>query len=235
MQQHWLDKLTDLTMLQGDEAILKEALQHLAEQAGFGGYAYLYLRPGHTIAASNYHSDWQSIYFKRRFETIDPVVNRARSLKRTFTWSAEQDKLRLSKEERAFYVQAADFGIRSGITIPIRAANGSTSMFTLASEKATVDLERDIDPVAAAAAVGQLHARMSFLSLTPSGQYPTWLDPKEAAYLNWIAVGKTMEEAADLEGVKYNSVKSKIEEARKRLKVHTMPHLVALVIRAGLI
>ncbi len=44
-----------------------------------------------------------------------------------------------------------------------------------------------------------------------------------------------MEEAADIEGVKYNSVKSKLEETRKRLEIHTMPHLVALAIRAGLI
>ena len=76
---------------------------------------------------------------------------------------------------------------------------------------------------------------MCFLSLTPSDQHPASLDPKEAAYLQWIAVGKTMEETADLEGVKYNSVKSKLEETRKRLRIHRMPHLVALAIRAGLI
>ncbi len=117
--QHWLDKLTDLAALRGDETVLKDALSLFAEQAGFRGYAYLYIRPGHTVVASNYH--------------------------------------------------------------------------------------------------------------------PDWLDPKEAAYLNWISVGKTMDEAADLEGVKYNSVKSKLEETRKRLQIHTMPHLVALAIRAGLI
>lgn len=50
---------------------------------------------------------------------------------------------------------------------------------------------------------------MSLLPLTPTEQHPDDLDPKEAAYLNWIAVGKTLDEAADLEGVKYNSVKGK--------------------------
>ncbi|NKQ85623.1 transcriptional regulator TraR [Rhizobium ruizarguesonis] len=233
--QDWLDKLTDLTETKGDESILKQALADFANQAGYGGYAYLYIRPGHTIAASNYPPEWRSTYFKRNFEAVDPVVKRAKSLKQAFAWSAEQERSRLSKDERAFYAQAADFGIRSGITIPIKAANGSMSMFTLASEKTVIDLERDIDTVSAAAAVGQLHTRMCFLPLTPSEQHPAWLDPKEAAYLQWIAVGKTMEETADLEGVKYNSVKSKLEETRKRLRIHTMPHLVALAIRAGLI
>lgn len=233
--QHWLDKLIDLAALRGDENVLMDALTSLANQAGFSGYAYLYIRPGHTIASSNYPSDWRSIYFKRKFEAIDPIVKRAKSVKRVFTWSGEDERRQLSKDERAFFDQAAEFGIRSGITIPIRAANGSTSMFTLASDKPAIDLERDIDPVTAAAAVGQLHTRMTLLPLRPTAQHPAWLDPKEAAYLNWISVGKTMEEAADLEGVKYNSVKSKLEEARKRFQIHTMPHLVALAIRAGLI
>lgn len=233
--QHWLDKLTDLAALRGDETVLKDALNLFAEQAGFGGYAYLYIRPGHTVAASNYHPEWRALYFKRKFEALDPIVNRAKSLKQAFSWSGEQERRRLSKEEREFFDRAADFGIRSGITIPVRAANGSTSMFTLASDTTEIQLERDINPVAAAAAVGQLHTRMTLLPLTPSAQHPAWLDPKEAAYLNWISVGKTMEEAADLEGVKYNSVKSKLEEARKRFQIHTMPHLVALAIRAGLI
>ncbi len=233
--QHWLDKLVDLAALRGDEGVLKDALTNLAHQAGFSGYAYLFIRPGHTIASSNYPPEWRSLYFKRKFQAVDPIVNRGKAQKRVFTWSGEEQRRQLSKNERAFFDQAADFGIRSGVTVPIRAANGSTSMFTLASDKSAIDLERDIDPVAAAAAVGQLHTRMTLLPLTSSAQYPAWLDPKEAAYLNWISVGKTMEEAADLEGVKYNSVKSKLEEARKRFQIHTMPHLVALAIRAGLI
>lgn len=233
--QHWLDRLTDLSATRGDENILKQALAHLTKQAGFQGYAYLHIQPGHTVASSNYHPEWRETYFRRNFAAVDPVVRRAKSFKQLFAWSGEQNRHRLSKAERAFYAEAANFGIRSGITIPVKAANGSTSMFTLASEKTMIELERDIDAVAAAAAVGQLHARMSFLPLTPSEQHPAWLDPKEAAYLHWISVGKTMDEAADLEGVKYNSVKSKLEEARKRFQIHTMPHLVALAIRAGLI
>lgn len=233
--QSWLDKLTDIAVLRGNESILRNALTSFAEKAGFCGYAYIHIQAGQTITDSNYDSDWQKTYFERRFITIDPVIKRAKSQKRAFTWSGEQDKHRLAKDEQAFYAQAADFGIRSGISIPIKSANGSMSMFTLASDKPALDLERDIDGVAVAAAVGQLHMRMSFLPLTPSLQDHEWLDPKEAAYLQWISVGKTMEEVAELEGVKYNSVKSKLEQARKRFQVHTMPHLVALAIRAGLI
>ncbi len=233
--QHWIDKLTDLAAIAGDENTFKRALAALTKHAGFDRYAYLCIHPGHLIAVSNYPAEWRSLYFEQKYVTIDPVVKRAKTLKHAFQWNGDQERPRLSKAERKVFSEAADFGIRSGLTIPVKGANGTVSMLTLASGKTDPCVERDIDLVAAAAAVGQLHMRMAVLSVTPDGQDPAWLDPKESAYLKWISVGKTMEEAADLEGVKYNSVKSKLEEARKRLKIHTMPHLVALAIRAGLI
>lgn len=233
--QHWLDKLTDLTAIQGDQSTLEEALSGLTEQIGFGGYAYLNVQPGHILAISNYHPEWRSVYFERSYSELDPIVKRAKSLKQTFTWTGEQERLRLSKAERSFFAHAADFGIRSGITIPVKTANGSMSMFTLASEKPTIDLDREIDAVAAATAVAQLHARIAFLRATPTIEDPAYLDPKEATYLRWIAVGKTMEEVADLEGVKYNSVRVKLAETKKRFDVHTTTHLTALAIRRKLI
>ncbi|WP_064697424.1 autoinducer-binding transcriptional regulator TraR [Rhizobium aegyptiacum] len=233
--QHWLNKLTDLAATPGDENILKLALATFTEQIGFAGYAYLNIQPGRSIAISNYRQEWQSDYFKRGYLTIDPVIRRARSLKRAFTWSGEQQVPQSSKVERSFYQHAADFGIRSGITIPIKAAYGSMAMFTLASEKPAIDLDREVDPVEAASAVAQLHTRINLADPAPSVEEPISLDPKGAAYLSWIAVGKTMEEAADLEGVKYNSVRVKIAETKKRFDVHTLPHLTAVAIRRKLI
>lgn len=232
--QHWLDKLTDLAAIQGDECILTQGLADLTEHFGFIGYAYLHIQHQHTLAVTNYHREWRSTYFDKKFDKVDPVVKRAKSKKYVFTWYGEQDRARQSKEDRAFYALAADFGIRSGVTVPIKTANGSMSMFTLASERPAIDLDREIDAVAAAAAVGQLHARISFLQTTPTAEDDAWLDPKEATYLRWIAVGMTMEEIADVEGVKYNTVRVKLREAMKRFDVRSKAHLTALAIRRKL-
>lgn len=85
--------------------------------------------------------------------------------------------------------------------------------------------------MAAAGAVGQLHTRIQFADSRPSGTDTKNVDPEGATFLGWIADGKTMEEMADLEGVKYNSVHSKIETLRKRFEVHTIAHLTAQAIR----
>jgi LuxR family transcriptional activator of conjugal transfer of Ti plasmids len=195
--QHWLDKLTDLAAIQGDETILTQGLADLTQHFGFTGHAYLHIQHKHTITVTHYHREWRSMYFEKKFNRLDPVVKRAKSRKHVFAWSGEQDRARLSREERAFYAHAADFAIRSGVTVPIKTANGSMSMFTLASGRPAIDLDHEIDAVAAATAVGQLHARISFLQTTPTVEDAAWLDPKEETYLRWIAVGMTMEEIAD--------------------------------------
>lgn len=51
--QNWLDKLTDLAAIPGDEGILKLALATFTEQIGFTGYAYLSIQPGRSLAISN--------------------------------------------------------------------------------------------------------------------------------------------------------------------------------------
>ncbi|MDX1195090.1 transcriptional regulator TraR [Sinorhizobium medicae] len=233
--QHWLDKLTDLAAIPGDEHMIKQALETVTEKSGFGGYAYLNIQPSHSSAVSNYHPEWQAEYFRRKFNKLDPVIKRALTLKHAFVWSGEWDRPRLSRDEQSFFSLAADFGVRSGITIPVRIAHGALAVFTLASSKEAIDFDREIDPVAAAAAVAQLHTRIQFSEPTPSAEEPLRLDLKGATYLRWIANGKTMEEVADLEGVKYNSVRVKIEHARKQFNVHTVAHLTATAIRKKLI
>ncbi len=63
--QHWLDKLTDLAALPGDEHLVEQALETVVERSGFSGYAYLNLQPSHSSAISNYHPEWQREYFRR--------------------------------------------------------------------------------------------------------------------------------------------------------------------------
>ncbi|NTF47082.1 autoinducer binding domain-containing protein [Rhizobium rhizogenes] len=87
--QHWLDKLTDLTAIEANQSNLEDALAGLTEQIGFRGYVYLNVQPGHVLAISNYHPDWQSRYFERNYSA------RAKSLKRIFTRAGEQETPRL--------------------------------------------------------------------------------------------------------------------------------------------
>ncbi|MFA1676043.1 transcriptional regulator TraR [Rhizobium mongolense] len=229
--RHWLDKLTDLAAIPGDERIVKHGLARFTEEMGFAGYAYVNILSSHAHIVSNYGPEWQSEYAKQHYFEIDPVVRRARALTGAFTWSGERERSQLSKEERSFYAHAADFGIRSGVTIPIRAAHGTLAIFTLASERPESDLQHGLDPLAAAA-VGQLHARISFTDLAPTVPQPEFFDSRAANYLYWLSEGKTKTEVAGIDNVSYNSVRAKL---RQYLDTKNTTHLVSTAIRKGLI
>lgn len=115
---NWLEKLLDVTAVGNNEATLKSALANLAERFDFVGYAFVNLRPGQTYAVSNYDTEWQGIYHKLGYRFIDPVMQQAQRIKKAFAWSGEVAKTAFSSEERTFFLQAADFNIRSGVSIP---------------------------------------------------------------------------------------------------------------------
>ncbi|MBD0416821.1 autoinducer-binding transcriptional regulator TraR [Oryzicola mucosus] len=233
--KQWFDKITDIAALGTSKSKLEDSLAELAHQLGFGGYAYLYLQPGQSFAISNYPPEWQELYFERKYAAIDPIVKLAKTCDRAFVWSGDKMKSRLSLQEQNFLAHASDFGVRSGATIPIRTANGFMSVFTLASKKPVLYEDKDIDPVMAAAAVAQLHARITFLQIQPTSQENGYLNSRESTYLRWVAVGKSMREVADIEGVKYNTVRVKLNQARKRFDVYNISHLLAVAIRRSLI
>lgn len=233
--KHWLHKLTDVTAIGPNENSLGDALGALSQELGFGLFAYFHVSVGRTYAISNYDKVWQRTYIDSDFKAIDPVVSKARKLQRAFSWSWDQDRKSLSKPQAEMYAASADFGIRSGISIPIRTPFGSMSMFTLASSKPSVSIDGDIDQVAAAAAVGQLHARIAFMNTQPTVEGSAVFTPKEARYLRWIEAGKTVPEIAEIEGVKYNTVRINLENAKKRFDVYNITQLTALAIRRRLI
>lgn len=233
--KHWLQKLTDVTAIGHGVNGMKEALVALSEELGFGRFAFFHAGNGHSYAVSNYEQEWQRVYFENNFKAVDPVVSKAKTVQRAFTWSWEQDKNFLTRQQKDMYSASSEFGIRSGITIPIRTPNGSMSMFTLAASGSAISLDKDIDAVAAAAAVGQLHSRITLLRAEPTAQDTMLFTPKEAKYLRWIEAGKTAEEIAQIEGVKYNTVRINLENAKKRFGVYNITQLTAIAIRRNLI
>lgn len=233
--QDWLAKLVDITAIGNNQSTLKDALAGVAGRFGFIGYAFVNLRPGQAFAVSNYHPDWQTTYDKKDYRFIDPVMRQAQRIRRAFSWSGEAEKASLSREERNFFSAAGDYNIRSGISMPIATPNGGMSMLTFASDRLVAAGDGEIDAIAAASAVAQLHARFEYLKVSPSIEEKVIFSPKEATYARWLSYGKTVEDAADLEKVKYNTVRIAMEDVRRRYNLCNNTELVALAIRRGII
>lgn len=233
--QTWFQRLIDLTSVAPTELSLKQALPGLVQQLGFDCYAYLHVQPVRTYAVSNYPAEWQERYLGRDYTRVDPVVKMARAQMKAFTWAAANSGRSTSRAVRSFYAEASDFGIRSGISVPIRTAFGHMSMLTLASSKPSLSLKKDIDQIVAVNAVALLHASLEHYDAEPTAARSIELTAKQALCLRWSAEGKSMRAIATIEAMSYGNVNFHINNAKKALGAVSLPQATALATRLKLI
>ncbi|UPT92387.1 autoinducer binding domain-containing protein (plasmid) [Bradyrhizobium barranii subsp. apii] len=231
----WFQRLTDVTSAARTQEVLRDALPDLVEELGFDCYAYLYIQPSRTYAYSNYSPEWLKHYFDSDYTTIDPVVKTASTTLRPFTWCSGGSRHSETKEVRRFYSEAGDFGIRSGISIPIRTACRHMSMLTLASSKPSLTLDKDIDQIAAVTAVAFLHAKLEEHNAKPTAQPTFELTAKQTLCLKWSAEGKPMKSIATLENMSFATVNFHLNNARKVLDAGSLAQATALATKLGLI
>lgn len=231
----WFQKLIDVSSVARTEDVLKQALPELAQELGFNCYAYLNVHPVRIFAVSNYPAEWQVRYLGRAYTAIDPVVSMARDMMKTFSWAAGNPKDAASRQVRKFYAEAGDFGIKSGISIPVRTAFGHMSMLTLASDRSALTLEKDIDQIAAATAVALLHATIDRQETEPTAQATIELTAKQALCLAWSAEGKTMKDIAAIEDMSYATVNFHLNNARRALDASSLAQATSLATKLKLI
>lgn len=179
--------------------------------------------------------EWQRLYFQEDYLKVDPVAKTAGSLMRAFTWSAPGPGQCETKELRRFHMNANAFGIRSGISIPVRTAYRHMSMLTIASGKTALSLDKDINQIAAVTAVALLHAKIEQLHAAPTAHQSCELTPKQALCLKWSAEGKSMKAIATIENMSFATVNFHLNNARKALGAGSLPQATATATRLRLI
>ncbi|MBB3458829.1 LuxR family transcriptional activator of conjugal transfer of Ti plasmids [Rhizobium sp. BK313] len=230
----WFEHLTEQVSLASDEVAIKSTLQRLALEKGFTAFAYLSLQAETQTAISSYPPEWQERYFLKSYATIDPVISSARSQMEAFAWSHAYSN-RTNKERRAFCDEAAEFGIRCGITVPIKTGFGRIAMLTFASNELDVPRARALNPVLAASAVGQVHSRLELIGVHPTRQSPIRLKADELTCLRWSAEGKSMRAIAIIENTSYANVAFFLRNAKAALGATTLPQATAMATKLGLI
>ena len=211
----WFEHLTEQISLAQDEDAAGKVLEKLTKEAGFSGFTYLNLKSSTHTAISNVSYEWQDRYHEKSYIKLDPVMAGLRSRGSAFAWTSPTG--RIAKDVRNFFGEAAEFGIRSGVTIPILPGFGQVALLTLTSEEADFAESRQLDPLRAAAAIGQLHARLDMMRMIPKLQIPVRLKAEELTCLRWSSEGKSFKDIAQIENLSYSTVAFHINNAKQAL------------------
>lgn len=231
-----LQSLIDALDVANDERMVKTALKNFAVACGFERFAYLQTAGGEIKTFNSYPVEWQEVYLEHRYSRIDPVVTTAKRRKAMFLWSADEWSVRdRPKAQKLFQSQAINFGLRSGVTIPVEGSFGSTLMLTLASSQPKADAFALGDVARAERAVVCAHYRLRALAERSFQAPRLLLSPKELVCLKWAAKGKYMPEIAELTSTQYRTVQHYLDNARAKLEATNLTHAVAVAKDRGLL
>ncbi len=67
---------------------------------------------------TTYPKDWMSIYLEREYHKVDPILLNIEKLALPYSWNVDSF-MTMDGDQRNFYREAYDYGIRSGTTIPL--------------------------------------------------------------------------------------------------------------------
>jgi LuxR family transcriptional regulator, activator of conjugal transfer of Ti plasmids len=221
-----------------DETALCNVAQQVAADLGFNNFVYLRLCDRKPVCISSFPREWLSRYFKEGYERLDPVIRTAKSQPRPFAWECDDWGARGDGRTRSFFNEASDFGIKSGITIPIASASDQLALMTLSSNRNGLPPGREQTLAAEYLKLIGLyfhaHVDLKTASVLPS-QVQCVLSQREAQCLEWASRGRTTTEVAEIISISARTVTFHLENARKKLNASNITQAVAIALRCNFI
>jgi LuxR family transcriptional regulator, activator of conjugal transfer of Ti plasmids len=220
-----------------DISALHTALRDMAAALDLHTFAYL-LTPRRstdkTRLISNYPSSWTAHYLSNRYEMLDPVIVHAAQDPEPFEWGRELRSAGLLDSQRRFFDEAAQFGIRSGFTIPIHDARARVAAITFAADERHATFDRCIEMNRSVLQLIAIFFHSSARQvLAPDRTLDgILLAPRECECLEWAAKGKTNWEIGRILGITRKTVAGYLDSARNKLGAATRSEAVARLMAA---
>lgn len=163
----------------------------------------------------NYPDEWQERYLKMGYAKIDPLIKKGRKGVGAFRWSEVYDDDSTTQNERRVLDEAATFGLRSGVTIPLHGPADSFNFMSFAQSSDSELQNRAITYLQIAAV--QFHLRVAKLGTPMTSEHIYKLSPKEIECIFWVSRGKTSAEIGTILGRSRNTVDFHVKNVMQKL------------------
>lgn len=214
----------------------------VAHGLGFDRFLYSAQFPTSLVRAqiviiSAYAPEWRSHYDTMHYATVDPTVAYCKGHVTPIVWD-QIDLSAAGAKARRVMSEACEFGLRSGISIPIRGTQGEGAMLSLVSSADHKKAKAHIFQVAPFAQFlsGFIHeASKRVFSESRLLLSEDSLTSREKECLLWAAEGKTTWETSQILKITERTVNFHLQNATAKLQVSNRAHAVARAISQHLI
>lgn len=170
----------------------------------------------HRFFFNDWPADWLQLYNEKEFFADDPFVEEARRRMTLYLWTEVEKEHRISPRARNIYEVGRAYGWREVVGVPIHGPMGYQGLVSLATRQEIVlsPAERALIEMMSRSLHERCRREVGFgLS---SEEMPN-LTPREIECMQWVALGKTDWEIAQVLGISQSTVHFHIEGAKKKL------------------
>ncbi|QGZ40723.1 LuxR family quorum-sensing transcriptional regulator LasR [Pseudoduganella flava] len=194
------------------------------------------VNPADVYLRSNYPQAWRSYYDEHRLRETDPTVEYCFKASAPFIWMPQSFK---TDAQHALYEEAATFGLRVGVTLPIRGPGGEVGMLTCVRDQQPgaaflKDLNHHLPGLTLLRDVAFDAMKPYVRPAEPPEEAPV-LTARELDVLQWMAAGKTAWEIGRILSISEAGVNFHIGNLRTKFAVGKRNDVVLKAIRLGLI
>jgi len=209
-------------------------------QLGFDYFVYALRIPtqfteARVIMLKGYPDAWLDHYWENGYAASDPAVIYCGKHIVPIEWHGLAfDKSTLNAQVMN---EAADFGLKSGISMPIHSPHGELGILSFSlnrNDAAAREITRCALPYVQMLA-GHVHEAVRRVLATTDTEKPQELTAREAECLRWAADGKTSWEIAQLLKMSERTVNFHLNNAMIKLDVCNRQHAIAKAVLRGLI
>ncbi len=233
------DGLQRFTSVQTVEEITLLCQSH-CEALGFDKFIYALRIPSQfsesrVIMVNGYPDPWLDRYWGNNYHMDDPILAYCGQSILPIQW---QDVAADSNSTGARIMhEAVDFGLRSGITMPVHSPKGELGVLSFALNR-PVRSAREVTTHAmpyVQLLATSVHEAVKRVSGMADATPPMPLTPREQECLRWTADGKTSWEIGQLLSMSERTVNFHLSNSMSKLDVCNRQHAVAKAVLRGLI
>jgi LuxR family transcriptional regulator, quorum-sensing system regulator BjaR1 len=181
---------------------------------------------------NNRPQDYIDHYSAHNYILRDPIVTEFRRTVRPYSWNDVRKVRQLDKSEKKIIDEAREWGAHDGFMVPIVTRTGSMAGFCPCGPAP------DLSPRARAALeLVAIYAHQALQrALIESARKEiahTPLSPREREVMQWVAIGKTDDEIAEILSISEATVKTHFRRAGAKMNAVRRAYAVVQAIRLG--
>jgi LuxR family quorum sensing-dependent transcriptional regulator len=175
---------------------------------------------------------FRDLYIEERFYAVDHICAHARTATRPFRYREAPYAARHAERHRRFMQALESNHMGRGLIVPFGYPVSMPACVWLAGE--APELHDDAMPAIESISLFAA-SKAQALSAPPHARQSRPLTPREREVLQWICVGKTAAETAEILGIAKRTVDQHVQGAMFKLKAANRTHAVAIALRDRMI